>query len=221
MELKITRLAFNDFIALQDDHNLPGRAENMKSMDIDDHESVLKKCGIKPNDLVVDIGAFVGDTAYVFAKYGCIVHAIEPFFDAYICLVYNTRGWPVSHWNAPTGNGEHVELVNEGIGGNLGMRRVKTVKPPNGIPTLKIDDLELEDVRFMKIDCEGREVTTLLGAEETIKRCRPILFVEMNKDALEAAGSSQDSLSETIIKLGYTLEMYGSPPRWDWICRPI
>lgn len=218
MPLKIKRLQFNDFLALEDDANFPGRAEKLGSMDIDDHKAVLRECDIRPGMTVIDIGAFIGDTAYVFADWGCKVAAMEPFFDAFVCLVYNTRGWPVRYWNVAVGNGEKVKLIDEGIGGNLGMRRV--IKADDGVPTVKIDDLNLAP-DFMKIDCEGFEVPALLGARATIAKHRPILFVEMYKDGLERTGYTPQHLSDTITALGYSMKMWGSEPRWDWLCRPL
>lgn len=221
MNLKLTRLAWDDFITLEDDQNFGRRSTEMQSMDIDNHVDVLLKCGIKRGDHVVDVGGFVGDTAYVFAKYGCTVDVFEPFFDAFICLTYNTRGWPVKGWNVATGNGERIELVEEHLWNNLGMRSVRTSTNEGAMKSVRIDDCDIRPVRFMKVDCEGREVFTLRGAKETIMKYRPIMFVEMYKDGLEAAGSSPEELEETITSLGYSMEMHGEAPRWDWICRPL
>jgi hypothetical protein len=41
-----------------------------------------------------------------------------------------------------------------------------------------LDSLNFEVVDYMKIDCEGFEYRVLQGAEQTVKRCRPIVVVE-------------------------------------------
>jgi hypothetical protein len=42
----------------------------------------------------------------------------------------------------------------------------------------RLDDLDLDEVDYIKMDCEGYEYRILQGAEATIKRCRPIVVVE-------------------------------------------
>ena len=46
------------------------------------------------------------------------------------------------------------------------------------VPIVRIDDLRLDDCHFLKIDVEGMEKTVLAGAVDTIRRFRPILYVE-------------------------------------------
>jgi FkbM family methyltransferase len=44
---------------------------------------------------------------------------------------------------------------------------------------LRIDDLGLTDVRFVKMDIEGHEAAALRGAEKTIRRDWPVLLLEL------------------------------------------
>jgi hypothetical protein len=46
------------------------------------------------------------------------------------------------------------------------------------IPSKRLDDFGLNDVDMIKIDVEGWEFEVLKGAEQTIRRCQPILMVE-------------------------------------------
>jgi len=57
------------------------------------------------------------------------------------------------------------------------------------VETARIDDLALQRVRLLKIDAEGMEHKVLAGASNTLRRCRPVVFVEYEKtdfDALKA-----------------------------------
>ncbi|MGC5013240.1 FkbM family methyltransferase [Streptosporangium sp. DT93] len=50
---------------------------------------------------------------------------------------------------------------------------------PVDVPAVTVDELDLKDVRFMKIDVEGHELAALLGAERTVRRDRPVLLIEL------------------------------------------
>jgi hypothetical protein len=42
----------------------------------------------------------------------------------------------------------------------------------------RLDSLEFPVVDYIKIDCEGFEYRVLQGAEQTIRRCRPVVVIE-------------------------------------------
>lgn len=199
---------------------------------IDHNRDVPKLCeaaGVKHGDIVIDVGGFIGDTAYAFEKAGARVYMFEPFLDSFVCALYNTRRMRVECFNRAVGNGETVKFIYECPGPNFGMRRVQVVEQgaPDSTIALKLDDfdaqtgLPLGKVRLLKIDCEGFEIPTLLGARKLIEKHRPILYVEHYVDGQKNCGFTPQQLVETIHSLGYTTEMWGEPPRWDWFCRPI
>src|SRR5262249_30763115 len=55
------------------------------------------------------------------------------------------------------------------------------------VPVVRIDDLQLDACHFMKIDVEGMEKLVLAGAVETIRRFRPLLYVEDDRFEKSAA----------------------------------
>jgi FkbM family methyltransferase len=221
LTIHLRRLSFGA-LCIEGDCNQPVRSEAMQTLDIDgEMPRVAKAINLQPGDVCVDAGAFVGDTALALAREGAEVYAFEPFFDAYVCAVFNNRhSLNVHVYNEPTGNGERVKLVYECPGPNFGMRSVTPDDGPDSEPTARIDDLQLRSCKLMKIDVEGREIPTLQGAAETIKRCRPFIFIEHYPDGLLKAGFTGEQLIETLESFGYDLEMWGEPPRWDWLCRP-
>lgn len=46
------------------------------------------------------------------------------------------------------------------------------------VPVATLDSLALTDVGLLKVDVEGWERPVLLGAEDTIKACRPVVILE-------------------------------------------
>ena len=64
----------------------------------------------------------------------------------------------------------------------------------------RIDDLDVGDVGFIKVDVEGHEQAVLAGARETIARCRPVVMLEIERSHLgDAAADNLKRLSD----LGY------------------
>jgi FkbM family methyltransferase len=59
-----------------------------------------------------------------------------------------------------------------------------------------LDELDLPRVDLMKIDVEGMENAVVSGAKSTIKRCKPMLFIEWVKTPV-------DELAEVLRPLGY------------------
>ncbi len=66
------------------------------------------------------------------------------------------------------------------------------------VPVTTLDRFGFTRLDLMKIDAEGMEDDVLTGATETIKRCRPVLYVEFQK-------SDYVALKTRLQGLGYTL----------------
>ena len=55
----------------------------------------------------------------------------------------------------------------------------KVVKDKNGNEKIRtLDSFNLSNISFIKIDVEGYELNLLKGAYETIKRDKPVIFIE-------------------------------------------
>jgi FkbM family methyltransferase len=126
----------------------------------------------------LDIGANVGlwsrDLVDNFAK----VVAFEPVAVFRECLEKNVTG--ANFFISPLALGDHdtqaTMIITEGNSGHSHL-------DPNTLGTgdvqvVKLDNLNMEDVDYIKIDCEGYEYRVLQGAEQTVKRWRPIMVIE-------------------------------------------
>ena len=71
---------------------------------------------------------------------------------------------------------------------------------PLKVERRRLDDYGFHDVGIIKIDVEGHELAVLQGAEQTIRRCRPALIVEIEER--HHPGRSGEII-QYILSLGY------------------
>jgi len=152
---------------------------------------------IRPGKTVVDVGAYIGSHTIKFAQLAKPgkVYAFEPQQDIYQMLSYNIE---------LNGLGDYVTAHQMALGDrscNTKMaRNVKSSDDPeifhnrgsnhmlgclddSGDPLAfemrTLDSFELDNVGFIKIDVEGAQFLVLKGAEETIKRNKPVMLIEI------------------------------------------
>jgi FkbM family methyltransferase len=72
--------------------------------------------------------------------------------------------------------------------GRSTIERDNTLEDPDGsgkceitVPTQKLDEYKLDAVGFIKIDVEGHECAVLRGALQTIRRCLPVILIEIEE----------------------------------------
>lgn len=67
--------------------------------------------------------------------------------------------------------------------GNLGAGKVVKTADDGSIEIVRGDEILAKcSVDFIKLDTEGLEIEVLQGLQETITRCRPVLFVEVDNE---------------------------------------
>jgi len=67
------------------------------------------------------------------------------------------------------------------------------------IQSRSLDELEIEEIDFLKVDIDGIEVEFLKGAKETLSRCKPKLAIEVTRETKDEAFSILDSLDFTLV----------------------
>lgn len=71
------------------------------------------------------------------------------------------------------------------------------------VALLRLDALALEDVTAIKLDAEGSELEVILGAEATIRRCQPLLSVEIEERHRQGSTTAVPALLATFGYRGF------------------
>lgn len=160
---------------------------------------------ILPSDaVVVEGGANIGAHTVALSHVAKWVHAFEPWDvpRALLCanVLASSRGNVLIHPYA-LGAQEEQGYLQPGdptkvfhCGGNEVFYE-GTVP----IPIKTLDSFNFPRVDLIKLDVEGSETAALEGATETIARCRPLLYVENDKEKYERG------LIQLIDSLGYRI----------------
>ena len=143
-------------------------------------EPVRKRSLIFVNNrkVALDIGANIGLWSRDLCNTFETVIAFEPVEQFRACLKRNVHHAALQIEECALGETDtSIEMVI--TSGNTGHSHVNQDTVGAGsIPMRRLDSLNLQDVGYIKIDCEGYELPIVRGAEETIKRCRPVMVVE-------------------------------------------
>lgn len=159
------------------------------------HQKEFKKY-VRPDSVVLDIGGHIGTHSITLSKlvgeHGT-VHVFEPQSKMFCELAINTHlngcknvqlhhkalgkehklvhmSIPPEEWTKWYG----IELLNEGHG-----TVTETQETGDTCQMICLDDLQLQNVSFIKMDVEGYEMNVIHGGMETIKRCKPVMIIEI------------------------------------------
>lgn len=160
---------------------------------------------------VVQAGGSLGVFAMELADAFAAVYCYEPHPSTFRKLVHNVRHY------------DNVVCVQGALGYERGKvqtakkRRRKVHLPPHDgithvvpeeqglIPTFRVDDLGLDDLDLLVLDTEGYEFFALKGADETIRRCRPAIMIEINENC-QFYGLEQEWVRGLLRGFGYEFQ---------------
>lgn len=180
---------------------------------------------IKPDSVIVDIGANIGTRALDFARLAPqgMVIAFEPDPDTYLRLLEHIE----------MNNFNQIKPINKGVGPevreeilyrvvdfNPGMNRImKDAHVDKGYDYRRISmtplapvlaEQKVGQVNMIKIDVEGFELEVLAGCEDVIDMDHPVLFIELDDDNLINNGSTAKELVNWVEAKGYKVKIAGS-----------
>jgi len=165
---------------------------------------------IAPGSIVLDIGANIGPHTLAFTQIvgsSGTVLAFEPqrILFQILCANMALNGIVNSFcYNTAVGNSAGTITVPfldysiENNFGGLSLSKDET-RPGEQTGILMVDSLNIPQCNFVKIDVEGMELDVLVGAFDTIKRCRPFIYVENDRK------ENSEALIENLLSMNYNL----------------
>lgn len=216
-------------------------AHAFKSVTQDHHRELvpLLRRFIPEDGTVIDVGAHAGQFARMFAAIARRgqVFSFEP--SPYARSILETA----LRWRAV----RNVTVVAKGLGDQPGVLELATpIKRRGGlgyglahvaaagetaegqrrdavaIMTLDgfVSEHGLARVDFIKVDVEGFEGRVMAGAEETLRRFRPALLLELHHGHLARGGDTAEGVAAFLAGLGYAAQRLtpevGLEPPGDW-----
>ena len=197
-------------------------------LDISDYMQYILYFGIRiePRDAlyeliqegmtVLDIGAHIGETLLNFAKRNQTgqVYGFEPNKESYDQAVYNIslNNFENIGLHQIAFSDQREELVfNLPKNNNTASISMRKNGRPN-LPKIQaitldqfIDQQQINQVDFIKIDVEGFEMDILKGGEDILRKHKPQLFIEINHYNLSKYNATAKELYTFLSNMGYEI----------------
>jgi FkbM family methyltransferase len=148
--------------------------------------------------LALDVGAHIGMWTLQMLEVFDRVIAFEPYPDNYACFVRNVSSARASLQRVALGTrAGRVSLAQKS---GTSLKTHVSASSEGSIVMKRLDDLEIVGVDFLKIDVEGYDFYVVEGAEETIKRDRPVIIVEQKPEVASTRYKIPDTAAVTLLQ---------------------
>jgi len=182
---------------------------------------------INQGDYVIDCGANFGYNTIMMAKQlngtGKIL-AYEPQKLIYQQLnanlflndVYNVESYRLALSNVSDGivNMSPIDYEQDWV--NIGDLSVGD--GGEEVKTIKLDDLEIPRLDFIKMDVQGYEPFVLEGSRKIIEKYKPYIFIEIEPHQLVKFNKTPTDIINGLKDLGYRMFLIENEWPYDYIC---
>lgn len=167
------------------------------------------------NDLV-DVGACIGGYSLLYTETfpEATIYAVEPASINWDDLLENIAPYPniVPAKMAAWDKNEEIQIALTTVGQKDYLHNAQNVGQISvygdsevhreTVPARRLDDV-IERADYIKVDAEGADMKVVQGAEGIIRKCRPMLQLEMMPPNLKFADLTVEEYLNYIVSLGY------------------
>jgi len=220
VQSSVVKILPNGIAVIDGDTHISKWVEESGRLDHDQYALPIILEHIEEWDWVVDGGAFIGDHTRAYkdkVKAGMVI-AFEPNAEAFECLVHNCPDADT----IPLGLSDNSAPAWLEKRANAGASIVGNGESGNWIQLVELDSFKLPKLNFLKLDIEGCELKALKGAEKTIKRNRPKMWIEINEYALNQQDASAEEIYRFLEQFDYDITPFPEAgiPQYDILCIP-
>jgi FkbM family methyltransferase len=162
---------------------------------------------VKNFTTAIDAGANYGIMSYNLNNKFSKIYAFEVDTPVRECLKKNVEKFQLDNvvvCDCGLSDKEELVALNY-LKNTFGTYINKEVSGTNICKTL--DSFELTEVGFIKLDCEGYEPYILRGAEQTIKKYKPVILMEEKNYSKRYYGEEGNLAVDLLLSWGYTMEV--------------
>jgi FkbM family methyltransferase len=188
-------------------HNLPRILADLP--DYGRNVAELVRALQAPEPIVIDVGANIGDTALLLARFapGARVLCIEGDEQFLPFLTSNTSQIP-NVTIAQAILSDRNAAIKGRFASHQGTAHLVLEEAGGAFETRTLDDLLRDYPRFsrpdvIKIDTDGFDAPIMRGARDVLASSRPVLFYEWDPHSYEVAGENDFSHAELLMELGF------------------
>jgi FkbM family methyltransferase len=162
---------------------------------------------VKNFTTAIDGGANYGIMSYNLNSKFSKIYAFEVDIPVRECLKKNVEKFQLDNvvvCDCGLSDKEELVALNY-LKNTFGTYINKEISGTNICKTL--DSFKLTEVGFIKLDCEGYEPYILKGAEQTIKKYKPVILMEEKNYSKRYYGEEGNLAVELLLGWGYTMEV--------------
>jgi FkbM family methyltransferase len=168
--------------------------------------------------VAIDGGAHVGTWSRLLSQAFQQVIAVEPAPDTFTSLSVNMTAFGCTNVVCrQVALGDSPGLCSLGLDAKEAARQntgARHITAGQDIEIVGIDDWNLPNVGFLKLDIEGSEPAALRGARQTLERCRPIVLFE-DKSLWKRYGEAMNAPVQILQRAWYRkLQSIGCDQIW-------
>lgn len=170
---------------------------------------------IDKNKIFLDIGSHVGTYTMLCAPHAKHTYSFECSPKTFCFLAANIALHDLTSKVTPIqialsdniGSANYIlRAPDQGGNGIIPIYNDDNIKDKLLVQTRTLDSYELNNIGLIKIDVEGNEKNILIGAKDTINRCKPkILFESWDSSRGDIQGKLRNDLFDYIKSLNYNI----------------